>query len=197
MKRAFAFLLPAAVLLAAAAALFGSTLLGAMGAFLVRAEAPRKAGIAVVLAGDSTGGRILKAAELVRAGYVPQALVSGPLGHYGHYECDLAIPFAIQRGYPEAYFAHFENKALSTAEEAQMVVAELRRRGVSDALIVTSDYHTRRAGRAYRNLAPDLHFTIVAAADDDFSADGWWRSREGRKTWLIEALKTVASWLGL
>jgi uncharacterized SAM-binding protein YcdF (DUF218 family) len=196
-KRALRFLLPAAVALAATVALFGNTMLGAMGAFLVRAEAPRQAGIAVVLAGDATGGRILKAAELVRAGYVPRALVSGPPGFYGHYECDLAIPFAVQRGYPEAYFAHFENEALSTGEEARLVAAELRRLGVRDALIVTSDYHTRRAGRAFRQVAPDLNFTVVASADDHFTPDGWWRDREGRKTWLIETLKTAAYWLGL
>ena len=52
------------------------------------------------------GRRLLRAiawcapAELVKQGYVPKVLVSGPDMLYGFYECDLAIPFAVKRGYP-------------------------------------------------------------------------------------------------
>jgi hypothetical protein len=38
---------------------------------------------------------------------------------------------------------------------------------------------------------------VVAAPDDYFSADGWWRNREGRKVFLVEWLKTVANLLGM
>jgi len=177
--------------------LLHESLLGAIGSYLVRADAPVKADIAVVLAGDSRGNRILRAAELVKQWFIPMALVSGPDGNYGFSECDLAIPFAVKAGYSEAYFVHFENMARSTEEEAGAIVAELRRRGVHSALIVTSDYHTRRAGRMYRKAAPDLDFKIVAAPDAFFTADGWWRNREGRKTAFYEWMKTVASWLGI
>ena len=197
MKRALRYFLLAAVLLAAAAYFLGESALGALGAYLVRAEPPHQADIAVVLAGDASGGRILKAAEFARQGYVERVLVSGPPGFYGHYECDLAIPFAMMHGYPESYFLHFENEALSTAEEAAVTVKELRRLGARDILIVTTDFHTRRAGRDYRAAAPDLRFTVVASPDTYFTPGGWWREREGRKTWLFESLKTVASWFGI
>ncbi|HZS49773.1 MAG TPA: hypothetical protein VFA54_02855, partial [Bryobacterales bacterium] len=54
-----------------------------IGEFLVVSDAPQNADIAVVLAGDGFGRRILKAAELVRQGYVPRVLVDGPRGMYG------------------------------------------------------------------------------------------------------------------
>jgi uncharacterized SAM-binding protein YcdF (DUF218 family) len=172
-------------------------ILTALGGFLVSASPPEKADIAVVLAGDFSGSRILTAAALERRGYVPLVLVSGPAGEYGQHECDLAIPFAVKRGYPESYFAHAEYDAKSTGEEAAAIVPELRRRNVHKLLLVTSNYHTRRASAVYRKAAPDLTVITVAAPDDDFSPDGWWHTREGRKTFLTEWEKTVAFWLGL
>jgi uncharacterized SAM-binding protein YcdF (DUF218 family) len=172
-------------------------LLAAIGSYLVHAQPPTKADIAVVLSGDGRGNRILKAAELVKQGYVPRALISGPDGAYGLSECDLAIPFAVKAGYPESYFQHFENTARSTELEAEQVVAELRRQGAHSVLVVTSDYHTRRSGRMYRNAAPEMEFTVIAAPDGNFTVDAWWRNREGRKTTLYEWMKTVASWFGI
>ena len=73
-----------------------------LGYLLIHDDGPAKADMAVVLAGDFYGHRIEKAAELVRAGYVPAALVSGPAGMYGNYESDLAIPYIVRKGYPAA-----------------------------------------------------------------------------------------------
>lgn len=171
--------------------------LAALGRLLVRDEGPAHADIAVVLAGDYYGNRVVRAAELVKQGYVPQVLVSGPNLIYGSYECDLEIPFAVQRGYPESWFIRSPNETHSTREESSAILADLRRRGVHRFLLVTSDYHTARAARIYRAAAPDLNMRVVAAPDDYFSADGWWRNREGRKVFLVEWLKTVANLLGM
>ena len=69
--------------------------------------------------------------------------------------------------------------------------------GVHKFLIVTSNYHTRRAGAIYRSLARDVEFRVVAAPDEYFRPPDWWKSREGRKTFLIEWMKTIAEWIGL
>jgi uncharacterized SAM-binding protein YcdF (DUF218 family) len=171
--------------------------LAALGRRLVRDEGPANAEIAVVLAGDFYGNRILRAAELVKQGYVPAVLVSGPHMLYGFYECDLAIPFAVKRGYPESWFIRAPNEALSTRDEATAILADLRRRGVHRFLLVTSDFHTARAARIYRAAAPDLDMRVVAAPDEYFRADSWWHNREGRKIFLVEWLKTVANALGM
>ncbi len=173
---------------------FHVAVLTALGNFLVQAGPPQKADIIVVLAGDGFGHRIEKAADLVKEGWAPKVLVSGPNGNYGGYECDLAIPFAVKAGYPESYFLHFEHSARSTEEETQAITEKLRAMGVKRIILVTSNYHTRRAGKIFRHAAPDLNIFVVASRDEFFSPDHWWRIREARKTFLLEWAKTVAEW---
>jgi uncharacterized SAM-binding protein YcdF (DUF218 family) len=168
--------------------------MAALGGYLVKAGPPQKADIIVVLAGDGFGHRILTAAELAREGYAPKVLVSGPDGSYGEHECDLAIPFAVKAGYPESMFVHFEHRARSTTEEIQLMVPKLRAMGVKRVLLVTSDYHTRRSGKIFHRIAPDIEVFVVAAPDEYFKADRWWKDREGRKSFLYEWMKTVAEY---
>jgi uncharacterized SAM-binding protein YcdF (DUF218 family) len=171
--------------------------MGALGSFLVSASAPQPADIVVVLAGDSYGNRILKGAEIVRAGYAPKVLVDGPEGYFGEHESDPAIRFAVRKGYPEAWFIPFPMEAKSTTEEAAAVVAKLREWKMQRVDIVTSDYHTRRAVADFRKAGAGIEFHMVAAPDRYFSPRGWWKNREGRKIFAIEWLKTVANWIGL
>jgi uncharacterized SAM-binding protein YcdF (DUF218 family) len=168
-----------------------------IGTALEGSGSPRKADIAVVLGGDQFGNRILKGAELARGGYVPKVFVSGPSGNYGLYECELAIAFAVKRGFPQSLFICGRNETRSTRDEATVIVPELRRLGVKSFLLVTSDFHTRRAGRLFRAAAPDLQMTVVAAEDAEFHLDRWWQAREGRKAVVLEWSKTVATWFGM
>ncbi|MGA3098894.1 MAG: YdcF family protein [Bryobacteraceae bacterium] len=191
----------ALVVLLAAGALARSWWLPALGYALVRDDGPARADLVVVLAGDTFGHRVLKGAELVRQSYAPAALVSGPYGFYGSYESDLAIPFAVRHGYPREYFIPFPNQALSTRDEADLVLAELRRRNVRSFLLVTSDYHTARAARVFRAAlraeggGPAMR--VVSAADEYFRPDSWWRTRQAQKTFLTEWCKTFASAFGV
>ena len=151
----------------------------------------------VVLAGDFGGNRIQTAGDLVRQGFAPKALVSGPSGAYGLHESDLAIQFAVRHGYPESYFIALPNDARSTKSEADDVLAALNKWHAHSIDIVTSNYHTRRAGSIFRAKAPNLEIHMVAAPDVYFTPDGWWKSRDAQKTFLLEWTKTVANWLGM
>lgn len=200
MARRPALFLKSVVCVAIAVALVWAThawWLAVLGGVLVRDEGPARADMAVVLAGDYYVSRILRAAELVKQGYVPKVLVSGPNMLYGSYECDVAIPFAVKRGYPESWFIRAPNEARSTREEAAAILPDLRRRGVHRFLLVTSNYHTARAARIYRAAGPDFQMRVVAAPDEYFHPDDWWRNREGQKTFFIEWSKTVANLLGM
>jgi uncharacterized SAM-binding protein YcdF (DUF218 family) len=90
-----------------------------------------------------------------------------------------------------------EHSARSTRAEAQVALPEIRRLGYKRVVVVTSNFHTRRAGAIFRRLAPDLTILMMAAPDEFFTADGWWRNREGQKTFLTESEKTVANWFGI
>jgi uncharacterized SAM-binding protein YcdF (DUF218 family) len=186
--------------LAAVVFLSRSWWLRGLGYALVHGDGPAKADIAVVLAGDSYGHRIVKAAELVRAGYAPAVLVSGPAGAYGLYESDLAIPFAVRQGFPVEWFIPFPNHSLSTLEEAGAILQELRRRNVKSFLLVTSDYHTARARRIFlateRAKGDAIPFRTVAAPDEFFKPNSWWQNRQAQKTTFMEWSKTFATAFG-
>ncbi len=197
MKRRLRWFLATTAFLILAAFLTRAYWLGALGGYLIHAEAPVPADVIVVLAGDFLGNRILTAADLVQRGLARKALVSGPGEMYGMYESDLAIAFAVRHGFPESYFLPFPNNSTSTATEADLVIPELRKLHARKIEIVTSNFHTRRAGNIYRERASDLEFHVVAAPDRYFTQEGWWKNREGRKTCLVEWEKTVATWLGM
>jgi len=188
----------AAVLIAAVAT--HALWLSAFASALIRDEGPEHADLAVVLAGDQLGHRISKAAELIRAGYVPAALVSGP-PYFDVHECDAAIAYIVHQGYPAEWFIPLPNSSLSTNDEASMILAELRRRRVHRFLLVTSAYHTARARRIYQALlraeGGGLEFRTVAAPDPNFQPSSWWRTREGKKTVFIEWCKTIVAGLGV
>jgi uncharacterized SAM-binding protein YcdF (DUF218 family) len=188
------WLLPAALLLA----LLGYRLwLGALGQYLVQSGEPVHADIVVVLAGDFSGNRIFKGADLVREGYAPKAVISGPLGMYGRSESDLAIADAVKHGYPESYFIPAPNTSKSTRAEAEAIIPLLRKLNARRVDLVTSSFHTRRSGKVYRTLAPDIDFHVVAAPTLYYTPQHWWGNREGQKLFLMEWMKTVAYWFGI
>ena len=150
-------LLLAGVLLCGAAVLLGPFFLRYFGNALVQAGNPVHADMVVVLAGDFFGDRILKGAELVREGYAPRVLVSGPAGFYGQYECDPAIRFAVAHGYPEQYFVRAPNDARSTEEEAAVLSPAVAPHGRRISICWSpATIHTARAGHIFRARSSGL-----------------------------------------
>lgn len=176
---------------------FRAAWLPAIGWYLVRTDPPEKADAIVVLAGDFTGGRIRKAAELAQQGYAPKVLVSGPDGVYGGHESDLAVAYAVKIGFPEALFERVPHQARSTKEEAQFFIPLLRSKGIKHYILVTSNFHTRRAGKLFRDEGKDLRVTVIAAPDPNFRPDAWWTNRESQKTTWYEWQKALTGPLGL
>ena len=77
------------------------------------------------------------------------------------------------------------------------MIPELRRLGAHSFLLVTSDYHTRRAGGYFRQLTDGLDMRVVAAPDEYFRWNSWWHDREAQKIFYMEWSKTVASLFGM
>jgi hypothetical protein len=71
-------------------------------------------------------------------------------------------------------------------------VLDLKRRGIRRALVVTSDYHTRRAGWIWRHTAPWLDLRMVASPDRDFRSERWWYSRDSSKLVFNEWVKLLS-----
>lgn len=177
--------------------LFRHEIAGSFGTFLDIGGAPVKAEAAIVLAGGWTGERVLKGGELVRQGFVPYVLLSGPRGYYERPECDYAIPFAQDHGYPAQSFVCVPMKAFSTMEEAAEMIREVRRRRLKRVLLVTSDFHTRRARAFFHKEAPEIEFIPVSTPVKTFDLTRWYQTREGWKTVVLEWTKLITSKFGI
>ena len=57
---------------------------------------------------------------------------------------------------------------------------------VKSILVVTSNYHTRRALSILEKRLPQYHFSIYAAPDPYFFGERWWQTREWAKTTFSE-----------
>jgi uncharacterized SAM-binding protein YcdF (DUF218 family) len=156
-----------------------------LGDYLVSPQSPQSADLILVLGGDFWGARVLKGADLAMQGYAPLALISGT-PYAGRPEGELAIEFLVERGYPERLFQSFGHHAPSTIEEAIALRPELARRGVRRVLLVTSAYHSRRAGIVFRLFCPGIHFITIPAPEDQYHPDDWWQDTNSRKLFFSE-----------
>ena len=185
-----------ALSLAVAGWLLRSYILTGLGRALVEDDGAQKAQAIVVLGGDDYGTRIVKAAQLAQAGYAPCVLVSGPRSLLGH-ESDDTIEYGRRRGFPDSLFRALPNETDSTRGEAAFIGRYLQANGIRKILLVTSNFHTRRAAWLMRHENPGLDVDAVPAPDPYFTSGTWWKSRNGQKTFLLEWMKTVATRMGL
>lgn len=173
------------------------TLLPKLALYLVYSEEPMKADVIFVLGGDFQGQRVTKGCELAQAGWAPAVWVSGPDGVYGLREADLAIDFAVRHGCPKELLKPFYSQANSTLDEARLFRQRAADASLRSYLLVTSNFHTRRAARLFRRELPGVPFRSIGVADKSFNPYTWWQSRPSRKVFAFEWLKTVTEWMGL
>ena len=186
------------VFLLIVAAWFSSpTWLSWLGHSLIAQDQPFKADAIAVLAGDSLGERIGRAVELAREQWAPIILVSSSGKVFDSVEGELAINWAVKQGAPREWFVLVAHQADSTVEECIVLESECRKRGIRKLLLVTSEFHTRRASRILQRVAPQLSFRTVGSRTAVYDPDSWWKNRPSRKIWLLEASKTVADFLGM
>lgn len=85
----------------------------------------------------------------------------------------------------------------STRDEAVALAGYLDENPGQTVLVVTNNYHTRRARRVFRKVlakrSQQVHF--VAAPTDGFSATDWWRHEYGFRLYTLEYAKLLVSFL--
>jgi len=179
---------------------FSTQLMGIAARYLIEDDGARKADAVVVLGGDNYGDRTLKGAELAKEGYAPYVLLSGPPRLLG-FDSVEEIQFAEQHGYAASLFreGHLPRDAESTRTEAEFLGKVLMGQGVKSILLVTSNYHTKRAAKLWRAANPGLAVTVVPSVDPEryFTPETWWKTRPGQKTFLYEWMKTISVMLGV
>jgi uncharacterized SAM-binding protein YcdF (DUF218 family) len=159
-------------------------------------EPAERADVIVVLGDDNyTGDRAAHAGELYQAGLAPQVVASGRLlrpyaGIAEMIERDLE-----SRGVPAASIVKFTHSAGNTREEAEALKGLVASRGWKRVLVVTSNYHARRARFIFgRVFPPSITVRVSAANDSEFDPSRWWETPLGRKLLFNEVAGYVVAW---
>ena len=167
------------------------------GNFWVVDEAPQTSDAIVILSDDDYGAvRASRAADLYRASWAPRIVASGrSLRPYASI-AELMQRDLTDRGVPATAVVRLPSRARNTLEEAGAVSDFLSAHGWKKIIVVTSNYHTRRARFIYEHaLAPGTELRTVAAPDPAYDPNSWWRTREGLKTFFYEFVGSiVARW---
>ncbi|HBV97458.1 MAG TPA: hypothetical protein DEF36_10485 [Desulfotomaculum sp.] len=161
--------------------------LSAYGRFLVVDESPDKCDAIVVLGGENVT-RVGRGVELFREGYGDKIIMSGG-GRLTTKlaEADLMLMEARDLGVDPAAVL-LERESESTYENAVFVKQIVMEKGIKSFLLVTSNYHTRRARQIFSRVfdGTGVRIITVSASDPKFSPDSWWKKGEGQQRALTE-----------
>ena len=155
----------------------------------------QKSDVIVVLAGDTADDRSYRGLHLLRQGYGQHVLLDATTAvAYGHSYTELAADLVARTaGADASRIIVCPIDGDSTKEEATQVGACLQtlQPPPHSALVVTDDYHTRRALSIFRTELPQYHWTAAAAQNGYLFGTPWWKHREWAKTYLTEWQKLI------
>jgi uncharacterized SAM-binding protein YcdF (DUF218 family) len=188
-------------------AVAGSTVYG--GRYLDHEDPLRQADALFVL-GGSRMERPLEAADLYREGYAPLIALSPESEEPAEVIARTrGIPFPrkaevqaaalIASGIPRDAFVLSSGNADSTAAEGALLRSLTTSRGWRTVIVVTSKYHTRRAGFAMRRALAGTGVQVVMRASryDPATPERWWHSRGDIRYFVTEWQKLIAYRLGV
>lgn len=148
-----------------------------LGSFLV-VENPQPSDAILVLAGDVNDARYEKGIELLRRGYGQGMFVDAAedFTFYGHTYADWARQFIAENPVDIRDRVHVcPIREDSTVAETKYVAKCLSRLPAgARILLVSSDYHTRRARSIFANRLPSYHWSTAAASDSSQFGKRWW-----------------------
>jgi uncharacterized SAM-binding protein YcdF (DUF218 family) len=169
-------------------------------ASFLRLNHPQPADVILVLGGGMDDSRYWRAVELMNQGNAGKMVLDAEAGgkKYGKSNADLAADFLQS--------VHAKDTTIcpvyadSTYGETKDVARCLAPMKVSSVLIVTSDYHTRRALSIFKARLPQYQWFIAdafAPYEDGGSprmpGDNWWKNRRWAKT-IVEEWQKLIWW---
>ncbi|MCU1304107.1 MAG: hypothetical protein JWQ87_4391 [Candidatus Sulfotelmatobacter sp.] len=161
------------------------------GSFLV-VDAPRSSDVILVLAGEMNH-RPERALQLLAQGFGQRIVLDVPTTAriYQFTQIELAQKY-IQDLPQAAAVSICPIYGLSTRDEARDVAKCLIREGASErVLIVTSDFHTRRALSVFRREIAGREFAVAASRDEEQFGVRWWTHRQWAKMIIDEWMRLI------
>jgi len=162
---------------------------------LLVVDAPERSDVILVLAGE-TDRRPARALELLDQGYGRKVMIDVPAAAkiYNFTQIELAQKY-IQSLPQAASVEVCPIEGLSTRDESHDAEKCLAQDHVGQhqakILIVTSDFHTRRALSIFRHELRGESFSVAAARDDTQFGVRWWTHRQWAKTCVDEWLRLL------
>ncbi len=151
----------------------------------------------IVLSDDNFyADRAAHAADLYRHGMAPYLVASGrKLRPYAGV-AELMEHDLVERAVPKDKILRVSHQAENTREEAQALRQQVVDRKWRSVIVVTSNYHTRRARYIFTHVfPPSVVVRVSGAKDGDFDPDSWWERRVSIKKLITEVLgMVVAVW---
>jgi DNA-binding NarL/FixJ family response regulator len=160
------------------------------GAFLV-VDSPQPSDVIVVLAGE-TDHRPRRALDLLAQHYGQRIILDVPTNAtiYEFTQIDLAKKY-IQDLPQASLLSVCPIDGLSTKDESKDVEKCLQQQRAKKVLIVTSDFHTRRALDVFRREVPEYEYSVAGAENSEAFGEQWWSHRQWAKTFVDEWLRLL------
>jgi hypothetical protein len=155
------------------------------GGFLVL-EDPRPSDVILVLAGE-TDKRPERALQLLAQGYGRRIVMDVP--------AETKIYDFTQMQLAQQYVEHLPQPALvtvcpivglSTKDESKDAEKCLEHAGARTVLLVTSDFHTRRALSVFQREIRGHDYSVAGSHDAEQFGERWWTHRQWAKTFVNE-----------
>jgi len=197
-KKAIHFFL-AIMLLAVLVYFFSGIILTSIGELLVVDDkAVASEAVVVLSTGMEYYPRLMEAAALYREGFAGKVVVNGnrktevlrKLERQGFQGCcpwyEGTLRILELLGVPRKYVIHISAEdAYDTVSEAKAVGKALFKEGVSNIIITTSKFHTRRARHIWKNIYEgQFRIAMKAAREGPYSPESWWK--DGRQIkWVL------------
>jgi uncharacterized SAM-binding protein YcdF (DUF218 family) len=159
--------------------------------WLLVIDQPRKSDVILVLAGE-TDKRPARGLELLGQGFAPRMILDVPanIRIYQWTQGQLAQKY-VDGISPSKQISICPIVGLSTRDEARDALRCMQEITGKNVLLVTSDFHTRRAFNIFRHEISDHNFSVAAAFDPSTFGTQWWRQREWAKTAVSEWAKLL------
>lgn len=148
----------------------------------------------IIVVGGEGNLRIQRGLQLLREGYAPRLVVTArSTWHlFGTSEADLARRFVAQLEPDVARRITVLNiTSQCTWQEAAEVAEVLPQMGVRSALLVTSEYHSRRTLSVFRRMLPGIACGIIAVPESHVFGTHWWQHREWAKSTFLEWIRLL------
>jgi len=171
-------------------------LLRFIGESLVVEDSLEKSDAIIILSDDNYyGDRATRAAELFRQNLAPVVVASGVRLRPNASIAELMTHDLIERGVPKENILPFPQDADNTREEAESLRKLSQSKSWKSVIVVTSNYHTRRAKYIFKKVFPEtVAIRIASARDGDFDPAHWYEHRKSINQFTHEIGGYFVAW---